>query len=576
MLLQEAKMTNREIAAVFREIADMLEIKGEDRYRVLAYRRAADQIANEPRSVADLWREGTVTGIPGIGKAIADKIGSLLTTGQIDLHERLKAEIPTGVVTLLNVPDVGPKKAKLLWEQLGVTSIDDLERAARAGKLRGLPGIGAKTEANILRGIEILRRRTGRSLLGVALPVAEALLAGLRQSPAVVQCDAAGSLRRRKPTIGDLDLLAASTEPVAVIDHFVRLPRVASVQARGDTKCTVWLEDDLQVDLRVLPPDNYGALLQYFTGSKQHNIELREVALEHGLSLSEYGFTTADGTLIPIADEAEVYARLDLAWIPPELREAAGEIEAARQDRLPALIELADVRGDLQMHTTWSDGQNSVFEMAQAARDRGYDYILITDHSQGLGVAGGLTPERYRAQWAEIAEANARLAPFRVLRGAEVEIRADGSLDLPDDFLAEFDLVLASIHSGMRQDRATMTARVIRAIRNPHVDMIAHPTGVLRGEREPIDLDFEAVVAAAAETGTWLEINADPHRLDLDGEHARLARERGVRLTLGSDAHAAGSLAVIPFGVATARRGWCQARDVVNTRGWEELLALTT
>jgi DNA polymerase (family 10) len=567
-------MTNREIAAVFREIADMLEIKGEDRYRILAYRRAADQIVNEPRSVADLWHTGKVTEIPGIGKTIAEKIGSLLTTGQIDLHERLKAEIPPGVVTFLSIPEVGPKKAKLLWEQLGAASIDDVERAAQAGRLRGLPGMGAKTEANILRGIEMLRRRTGRSMLGVALPVAEALLAGLRGCPAVVRCDAAGSLRRRRPTIGDLDLLAASTDPVAVIDHFVGLPRVASVQLRGDTKCTVLLEDDLQVDLRVLPPDNYGALLQYFTGSKQHNIDLREIALKQGLSLSEYGFTDAEGKLIPIADEAEVYARLGLPWIPPELREAAGEIEAAREGRLPRLIVLDDVRGDLQMHTTWSDGQNSVLEMAQVARNRGYDYILITDHSQGLGVAGGLTPERYRAQWAEIAEANEKLAPLRVLRGAEVEIRADGSLDLPDDLLAEFDLVLASIHSGMRQDRATMTVRVIRAIRNPNVDVIAHPTGVLRGEREPIDLDFEAVVAAAVETGTLLEINADPHRLDLDGEHARLAKDRGVKLTLGSDAHVTDGLGVMPFGVATARRAWCEARDVVNTRKLEDLLAL--
>jgi DNA polymerase (family 10) len=566
-------MKNQEIAQVFREIADMLEIKGENRYRILAYRRAADQIASEVRSIADLAREGRLQEIPGIGEAIAGKINDLLTTGHIELHDRLRAEIPPGVVSLMSIPDVGPKTARLLWERLGLTSIEDVDRAARAGLLRQLPGLGAKSEANIIRGIEMLRRRTGRSLLGTVLPIAEGLLAGLRQCPAVIRADAAGSVRRRKPTIGDLDLLAASRDPVTVMEHFVGLPGIEQVQLRGDTKTSVVLEDGLQVDLRVLPPENYGALLQYFTGSKDHNVQLRELAQKQDLSLSEYGFARPDGSRIECAEEEQVYQILGLEWIPPELREAAGEVEAAQEGRLPHLIEVEDVRGDLQMHTKWSDGRYTIEEMARAAMDLGYDYIAITDHTKGLGVAGGLTPEEFQAQRREIEAVNQKLAPFRVLAGCEVEIRGDGTLDLPDEVLAEFDIVLASIHSGMRQDRETMTRRVLNAVRHPYVDVIAHPTGRLLGEREAVDLDFEAVVEAAAETGTILEINANPRRLDLDGEHTRLARDRGVLLSLGTDAHDVNGLADMPFGVATARRGWAEPEDVANSFPLDELLA---
>ncbi len=333
------------------------------------------------------------------------------------------------------------------------------------------------------------------------------------------------------------------------------------------------LEDGLQVDLRVLPPDNYGALLQYFTGSKEHNVQLRELAQKQGLSLSEYGFARPDGSRIGCAEEEQVYGILGLEWIPPELREAAGEIEAAQEGRLPHLIETKDVRGDLQMHTKWSDGRYTIEEMARAAMDLGYEYIAITDHTKGLGVAGGLTPQQFQAQWREIEAVNQKLAPFRVLAGCEVEIRGDGTLDLPDEVLAGFDIVLASIHSGMRQDRETMTRRVLSALRHPYVDVLAHPTGRLLGEREAIDLDFEAVVEAAGETGTILEINANPRRLDLDGEHARLARDQGVLLSLGTDAHDVAGLADMPFGVAMARRGWAEPRDVVNTYPVDELLA---
>ncbi|MFQ6057965.1 MAG: DNA polymerase/3'-5' exonuclease PolX [Anaerolineae bacterium] len=566
-------MTNKEIAQIFYEIADMLEIKGEDRYRILAYRRAADQIAHHVRDMADVAREGKLQDIPGIGAGIASRIEEILATGRLELHEQLREEIPEGVLSFLAIPDVGPRTAWLLFDRLGLTSIAEVEEAARQGRIRQLPGMGAKSEANILRGIQMLHRLSKRILLGTALPVAEELVAGLRECPQARKVTAAGSLRRRKPTIGDIDILAASDEPVAVIETFIGLPRVAEVQAQGDTKATVILDNGLQVDLRVLPRDNYGSLLQYFTGSKEHNIQLRELAQERGLSLSEYGFARLDGTTLPCPEEADVYETLGLAWIPPEMREAAGEVEAAREGGLPRLIELGQVRGDLQMHTSYSDGVHTIEDMARAAMARGYEYIAITDHTKGLGVARGLTAERIREQRLEIEAVNQKLAPFRVLAGAEVEIRADGSLDLSDEVLAELDIVLAAVHSGLRQDRETMTRRVIRAMQNPHVDIIAHPTGRLIGQREPIALDFEAVVAEAVRTGTMLEINAQPSRLDLDGEHARRAIEAGVTLSLGSDAHHAEGLGIMELGVAMARRGWAEAKDVINTLPVEELLA---
>jgi DNA polymerase (family 10) len=567
-------MTNQEIARIFYEIADMMELQGkaEDRYRVLAYRRAADQIEHHPRDLADVWREGKLQEIPGIGEAIAKKIEQILHTGHLELHDKLKEEIPDGVLSFLAIPEVGPKTAKRLWEDLGLTSIVELEEAARAGKVRTLKGMGPKTEENILRGIQLLHRRSTRILLASALPAAEELMAGLRECPQAKNVTAAGSLRRCVPTIGDLDLLAASDKPEKVIDAFVHLPRVAEVQAKGDTKATVILDNGIQVDLRVLPKESYGALLQYFTGSKAHNIQLRELAQDRGLSLSEYGFTRADGQQILCPTEEEVYKTLGLPWIPPELREASGEIEAAQRGKLPKLIDPDDVKGDLQMHTTASDGVSSVEEMAQAAMALGYQYIAITDHSKGLGIAKGLTPERLRKQRVEIDAVNKKLAPFRVLAGAEVEIRADGTLDLPDEVLAELDVVLASVHSGMRQDKEVMTRRVLRAIQNPHVDILAHPTGRLIGQREPIAIDFDAVAAEAAKRGVILEINAQPNRLDLDGEHVRLAKQKDALLSLGSDAHHAEGLKVLELGVAMARRGWAEARDVVNTLPVDKLL----
>jgi len=566
-------MTNSEIAQIFYEIADMLEMKGEDRYRVLAYRRAADNIKHNVQDVTDLWREGRLEEIPGIGKSMSAKIDEILRTGRLELYDQLREEIPGGVLSLLSIPDVGPKTAWLLYERLGITSIAEVEEAARQQRIRQLPGMGAKSEERVLRGIETLHRLSTRILLSTALPVAEEVMAGLRECPQAKHVTAAGSLRRRKPTVGDIDILAASDQPERVVDSFVHLPLVAEVQAMGDTKATGILENGLQIDLRVLPESHYGSLLQYFTGSKEHNVQLRELALKHGLSLSEYGFARPDGMAIACPEEEGVYRALGLAWIPPELREAAGEIEAAKEGRLPHLIEPGQIRGDLHVHSNWSDGVSSIEEIALAAREQGYEYVAIADHTRGLGIARGLTAEQVRERQKEIDAVNRKLAPFRVLAGVEVEIKADGSLDLSDEVLAELDIVVAAVHSGLRQDRERMTRRIVAAMRNPHVDIIAHPTGRIIGEREPCALDFEEIVAEAAKTGTMLEVNAQPNRLDLDGVHVRHAIQEGVMVTLGSDAHRAEGMGSLVFGLAMARRGWAEARDVANALPLEELLA---
>ena len=566
-------MTNREVAEILRQIADMLEIKGEVIYKAMAYRRAADNILNLGRDINEVWREGKLREIPGVGKSLAEKLDELLRTGRLEYYEQLKEEIPPGVVAMLAIPEVGPKTAKLLFEKLGLTSVAEVERAAREGKLRTLPGLGEKSERKILAGIEALHRRSERIPLGTAWPVAQEILAALRQVRGVVQAEAAGSLRRMRATVGDIDLLVASADPEPVMDRFVSLPLVAEVSLRGPTKCTVILQNGLQVDLRVLPPERYGSLLQYFTGSKDHNVALRELALKQGLSLSEYGFKR-DGEEILCPREEDVYHTLGLEWIPPELRENRGEIEAAGRGQLPKLVELEDIQGDLHVHTNWSDGAASLEEMARAARARGYRYLVISDHTKSLGVARGLTPERLRQQRAEIERLNAAFGDFRILQGAEVEIKADGSLDFPDEVLAELDVVIASVHSGLRQERERITARLVSAMRNPHVDIIGHPSGRILGQREASAVDMDELLRVAAETGTCLEVNAQPVRLDLDDVHIRRAIEMGVKLAINTDAHSVGGLDVMRYGVATARRGWAEAKDVINTRPLEELLRL--
>jgi DNA polymerase (family 10) len=569
----EQPMDNDEIAQVFTNIADLLDIKGEEWYRVRAYRRAAEAIAHYPEDMATLRDEGRLEEIPGVGKAIAGKVDEMLRTGHLEFYERLKNEIPDGVLSLLGIPGVGPRTVSLLYKELGLVSIPDVETAARQHRLRDLKGLGAKSEERILQGIQTLHRISGRHLLATALPVAEMIVAALRECPAADGVTPAGSLRRCAPTVGDIDILAASDKPQEVVDHFVSLPQVHEVSSHGDTKATVYLDSGLQVDLMVLEKKHYGSLLQHFTGSKDHNADLRGLARRQGLSLSEYGFQHEDGSVTSCPSEEEVYSTLGLEWIPPELREASGELEAAQEGRLPHLITEKDIRGDFHTHTVYSDGASTVEEMALAAISRGYEYIVISDHSQGLGVAGGLSADDFAQQRDEIASVNERLTPFRILSGVELEIKSDGTLDLPDDQLALFDVVVASVHMGLQQDAEQMTQRIVAAMRNPHVDIIAHPTGRLLGQRASVSLDFEAIVDTAASTGTWLEINAQPNRLDLDGELARKAIRRGVLLSLGSDAHHAEGLGVMRFGVATARRGWAEPANVANSLGLEELLS---
>lgn len=564
-------LTNRDVVRILREIAALLEIKGENRYRILAYQRAADAIEHLGRDLHTLWQEGRLDEIPGVGEAIAAKIDELFRTGRLEYLERLEREYPRTLIELLDVPDLGPKRVRTLYEQLGITTLDELEQAARDGKLRTLPGFGAKTEAKILEGIQRLRRRSDRTLLGVALPRALDIVQTLREQvgSALVEIELAGSLRRRKATIGDMDIVAAAHDPDAVMEAFAALPQVAEVLWRGSTKTRVRLHTGDEVDLRVVAPERWGTALQYFTGSQAHNVRLREMALAQGLSLSEYSFKREDGSEILCAREEEVYATLGLAWIPPELREDWGEIEAARTGTLPRLVTLDDIRGDLHMHTTASDGRLSLREMVEGARRHGYAYIAITDHSQSLGMVNGLDVERLRAQRAEIRALQAEYDDILILQGAEVEIKADGTLDYPDDVLAELDIVIASLHTALRQPREQITQRLLNAIRNPHVDIIGHPTGRLLLKRDGADLDMDAVLQAAAETGTVLEINASPERLDLDPVYVRQAIARGCLLAIDTDAHHTDDFANMQYGVWQARRGWAEARHILNTRSRE-------
>ena len=566
-------MSNDEIAQVMARIAEILAIQGEDARRVRAYERAAESIAGLDREAADLWREGTLTEIPGIGAVLAQKIEEMLTTGRLEFYDQLQREVPPGVVAMLRISGVGPRSAARFWKELGVTTIESLEDAARAGRVRAMARMGARTEANLLEAIEALRRWEGRVPLGRAWYQARALLDPLREVPGVEHAVAAGSLRRMRDTVHDVDLLVATQQAERVIAHFVQLPAVAETLLSGPTKASVRTTDGLQVDLRAIEPARWGTALQYFTGSQAHNVHLRRLAKRAGYSLSEYALTRNDGGEVRCTSEREVYEHLGLPWIPPELREDAGEFQAAQSGGLPELIERADLRGDLQMHTTRSDGHQSLEQMAEAARTLGLRYIAITDHTQSMAVAGGQTVEELLQQRDEIEALNRQYDDLHILAGAEVEIRADGTLDYPDLVLAQLDFVVASLHTGLRTGRERTTERMLAAIRNPHVDMIAHPTGRLIGRREGADLDMEAVLQAAADMGTAIEINAHPDRLDLPDRYVRRAVELGVHLAINSDAHDIGDFDFLFFGVAVARRGWASAEDVINT--WELSRLLT-
>ncbi len=567
------RYSNQQLADLFTRIADLLEIKGEVVYKILAYRKAADSLTNLGRDVMDVWREGKLTEIPGVGKAIAEKIDELITTGKLGFLQKLESEVPPGLVDLLQVPDLGPKKAALFWKQLGVTNLAELEAAARAGKLRDLPGMGEKSEARILAGIEALSRRTTRTPLGKAWPFAQELLKLIREAPGVQAVEIAGSLRRMRATVGDIDLLAAAADSGPAMQALLSHPQVTRVMSQGVAKASVEFENNLRAQLWVHPPERFGTALQYATGSKDHNVRLRELALKRGLSLSDQAFLREDGSELLCAKEEEVYQTLGLPWIPPELREDHGEIQAALAGELPQVISVEDILADLHTHSTWSDGKLSIREMAKAARARGLKVLAITDHSASLGVAGGLSVDEIQAQRAEIDAVQSELGDsIRLLQGCEVEIRSDGALDFPDEVLASLDIVIAALHSGLRQPRQQVTERMLSAIRNPHVDIIAHPTGRMIPNREGADLDIEAVFRAAAERGVALEINAHPSRLDLDDVLARRAVQLGIPLTINTDAHSEYDFDMLPFGVATARRGWVRTADVINAWGTDQLL----
>lgn len=570
-----ARLTNREIADKFDIVADLLQIKGENIFRVSSYRNAAQTIRELPRDVYAIYQEGALTSLPDIGATLATKIEEMLTTGNLEFYDRLTAEIPVSLVDVLRINGVGPKKAALFWKTLNITTIAELESSARAGKLQKLSGMGAKSEQKIIDGIEAMARRTDRVSIGLALPLATTILNDLLQLPDVVQGHIAGSLRRWRSTIGDIDILIASANAEPIMQAFVTRQDVARVLGHGPTKSSVELVQGLQVDVRVLAPERYGTALSYFTGSQQHNIRLRELALKQGLSLNEHAFTPVNGgSEILCATEEEVYQTLGLPWIAPELREDRGEIEAAQQGKLPTLITQADIRSDLHMHTTWSDGKLSVREMAALAKGLGYSHIVITDHSQLSAIANGLTPERLMEQQKEVRAVDAEMGDeFRVLHGVELDIRADGSLDFSDEVLAQLDIVIASLHFQLRQPRQQITQRLLNAIRNPHVDIIGHPRGQLIPDREPADLDMDAVFAAAKETDTALEINANPARLDLEDTLARRAQELGIKLSINTDAHRADQLQLMNYGIGTARRAWLEPQNVINTWPLETLLA---
>ncbi len=565
-------MKNSEIAKIFQDIADLLELKGENPFKIRAYQRAVRSIEHLPVELEKLAKEDKLREVPGVGEAIASKITELVSTGKLEFYEKLKAEFPEGISTLLDVPGIGPKTAMALSSELGVKSVDELEAAILGGKVAGLHRLGDKTAENILHQIQALKRKDQRIPLGEALPIVEEIVAGLKAKTKVKNLVPAGSLRRFRETIGDIDLMGTADDARPVIDAFTTLPQVKEILVSGTTKASVVVSGELQTDLRIVEHDCFGSLLQYFTGSKQHNINLRERARRQGLSLSEYGITSLkSGQIEKFATEAAFYQRLGLPLIPPEIREGGAEIERAERGSLPRLVELSDIRGDFHVHTDWSDGHDSIEAMALAAKALGYQYLGITDHSGGRGIAHGLSIERVREQMREIKQLNEKLDGIRLLSGIEVDIRADGSLDLPDELLQELDVVIAAVHSGFSESQEQMTGRIIAAMENPNVDILAHPTCRLLAEREPVAVDMEAIFPAAARTDTMLEINAMPSRLDLKDIHAYRARELGVKLAINTDAHATDHLKFMRFGVGVARRGWCQARDIVNTGALKEI-----
>lgn len=568
-------MKNFEIGKIFRDTANILEIKGDIVFKIRAYERAAQNIEGLSEDIENYARDDRLREIPGVGADLAEKIKEYLKTGKIKSYEELKKTVPRGIIELLNIPGVGPKTAKLLFDKLKIGNNAQLEKAIRSNKLKGLPGIKEKTIQNMLKGIEIVKKGKERIHLSEANQLGNEFVSALRKLPIAKSVTAAGSLRRRKETVRDIDILVISDYPQRIMDAFVKLPSIAEVLGKGETKSSVRTKDGIQVDCRVVESKSFGAALLYFTGSKNFNIKLRQLAIKKGLKINEYGVFSGEGRnerFVAGQSEEEIFKLLGMAYVEPELREDNGEIELALQNKLPELIEFQDVKGDLHVHSDWSDGGNTIKEIAEAAKEKGYSYIAITDHSQGLKVAGGLSIEDLKKKKAEIDKLNKELKDLRILFGAEVDIDSDGGLDYPDDVLKEFDVVVAALHGGFKQSKEKITGRLIKACRNKYVNIIAHPTGKVWGARESYEVDFDELFKVARQTNTFMEINSYPTRLDLNDLNSRHAKDMGVKLAINTDSHTTEQLNTMSLGVSVARRGWLSKRDVINTLPLEELL----
>jgi DNA polymerase (family 10) len=564
-------MKNRELADLFEKMADILEFKGENPFKISAYRKASRIIGDLTQDIEEIAEQGELKNIPGIGEGMAQKVVEYLKTGKISRFEEVKKGVPDELIAIMDIPGMGPKTLALIHKERGINNLSQLEKAVEDSSLTDLPGMGEKKIENIKRGIQLLKQSKGRMNLGVAFPVAKRIVETLRQKTGSKKIEWAGSLRRMKENIGDIDILATGLDKEKIIQAFIHLPEVKEVLASGETKASVIVERGTQIDLRVVEEDSYGAALQYFTGSKGHNIHLRGIAKAKGIKINEYGVFKGEKK-IGGKEEKDVYRSLGMDWIEPELREDRGEIEAAQKGRLPKLVEETEIKGDLHVHSKWSDGTSSIEEIARAALKKSYQYVAICDHSKSLKIAHGLDESRLMEQIEEIDRINEKLEGFQILKGTEVDILADGKIDLPEKILEKLDIAVAAIHSGFKQDRGKMTKRIIRALENPYIHILAHPSGRLLGARDPYKVKIEEVMEAAKKYGKALEINAYFERLDLDDIHCRKAKEMGIRVAIGTDSHHLDQMWMMSLGVAVAKRGWLESKDVLNTLSLKEIL----
>jgi DNA polymerase (family 10) len=564
-------MKNKELADLFEKMADILEFKGENPFKISAYRKASRIIGDLTQDIEEIAESGKLKDVPGIGEGMAQKVVEYLKTGKISKFEEVKKGVPDELIAIMDIPGMGPKTLSMLHKEKGISNLSQLEKASEDGSLLGLFGMGEKKIENIKRGIQLLKQSKGRMNLGAAFPVAKRIVETLRQKTGSKKIEWAGSLRRMKENIGDIDILATGPDKEKIVHAFTHLPEVQEVLASGETKASIIAEGGTQIDLRVVEEDSYGAALQYFTGSKGHNIHLRGIAKVKGIKINEYGVFKGNKKIAG-KEEKDVYRSLGMAWIEPELREDRGEIEAAQGKRLPKLVQESEIKGDLHVHSKWSDGTSSIEEIVQAAQKRDYQYVSICDHSKSLRIAHGLDESRLMKQIEEIDRINEKLKGFQILKGTEVDILTDGKLDFPEKILEKLDIVVAAVHSGFKQDKAKMTKRIVRALENPFVNIIAHPSGRLLGARDPYEVEMDELMEAAKKYGKALEINAYFERLDLDDVHCRKAKEMGVRVGIGTDAHHLDQMWMISLGVAVARRGWLEAKDVLNTLSLKEIL----